>query len=301
MNQDFTYMSLPIEDLLRENAQKVEAALDEYLSPDHVGESGLTEAMRYSTLGGGKRIRAFLVLEFCKLFGGSEAAAIPFACALEMIHAYSLIHDDLPCMDDDELRRGKPTCHIQFGEANALLAGDSLLTYAFEVCASNKAVSDRAVRLAVTELARQAGTLGMAGGQYIDLGLSVGSYDELKELHMMKTSALIKAACLLGYYAACDTPTEDNIKRLSLYAEAVGLAFQIHDDLLDVKSDTATIGKTVGSDEKNGKKTVLKFKSIFEAEDEESLLTLLAVESVSEYLGSEVLCKLALWLLERKK
>ncbi len=301
MDMNFSYMSLPIEEKLAEVAAKTEAALDEYLSVDYVGDSGLVEAMRYATLGGGKRIRAFLVLEFCKLFGGSEAAAIPFACALEMVHAYSLIHDDLPCMDNDDLRRGKPTCHIKYGEANALLAGDSLLTYAFEVASSNKFVSDRAIRLAVTELARQAGTLGMAGGQYIDLGLSVANYDELKQLHMMKTSALIKASCLLGYYAACDKPTEENIKRLSLYAEAVGLAFQIHDDLLDVKSDTATLGKAVGSDEKNGKKTVLQFKSMFEAEDEESLLTLLAVESVSDYIGSEVLCKLALWLLERKK
>lgn len=301
MKMDFTYMSLPIEEKLAECAAKVEAALDEYLSAEYVGETGLTEAMRYSTMGGGKRIRAFLVLETAKLFGGSEAAAIPFACALEMIHAYSLIHDDLPCMDNDELRRGKPTCHIRFGEANALLAGDSLLTYAFEVCASNKYVSDRAIRLAVTELARQAGTLGMTGGQYIDLGLAVADYDELKQLHMMKTSALIKAACLLGYYAACDTPTEENIRHLSLYAEAIGLAFQIHDDVLDVKSDTATLGKTVGSDAKNGKKTVLEFMSLADAEEEETLLTMLAIESVSDFIGSEVLCRLALWLLSRKK
>lgn len=301
MEMDFTYMSLPIEEKLADCAAKVEAALDEYLSADYVGSSGLAEAMRYSTLGGGKRIRAFLVLETAKLFGGSEAAAIPFACALEMIHAYSLVHDDLPCMDNDELRRGKPTCHIQFGEANALLAGDTLLTYAFEVCAGNKFASDRSVRLAVTELARQAGALGMAGGQYVDLGQTVKDYEELKKLHMMKTSALIKAACLLGYYAACDKPTEENIKHLSLYAEAIGLAFQIHDDVLDVKSDTATLGKNVGSDAKNGKKTVLEFMSLAEAEEEESLLTLLAVESVSDFMGSEVLCKLALWLLSRKK
>ncbi len=301
MEMDFTYMSLPIEERMAACAEKVEAALSEYLSAEYVGDSGLVDAMRYSTLGGGKRIRAFLVLEFAKLFGATEAAAIPFACALEMVHAYSLIHDDLPCMDDDELRRGKPTCHKAFGEANALLAGDSLLTYAFEVCASNPHVSDRGVRLAVTELARQAGTLGMAGGQYIDLGLSVKDYGELKKLHMMKTSALIKAACLLGYYAASDAPTEENIKHLSLYAEAMGLAFQIHDDVLDVKSDTATLGKTVGSDQKNGKKTVLEFMSVQAAEEEESLLTLLAIEAVSDFIGSEALCKLALWLLSRKK
>lgn len=301
MDMEFTYMSLPIEEKLAESAAKTEAALEEYLSENHVGDSGLAEAMRYAVLGGGKRIRAFLVLEFAKLFGGKEAAALPYACALELLHAYSLVHDDLPCMDDDVLRRGKPTCHVQFGEANALLAGDALLTYAFEVCASNPNVSDRSARLATTELARQAGTLGMAGGQYVDLGKSVESYSALKQLHRMKTSALIKAACLLGYYAACDAPREEDVRCISLYAEAVGLAFQIHDDVLDVKSDTKTLGKTAGSDEKNGKKTALAFISLSEAEEEETLLTLLAADSISDYLNSDVLCKLALWLRSRKK
>ena len=292
---------LSIDTLLKEAADKTEVALKKYLSSEYSGNTVLAEAMRYSALGGGKRIRAFLVLTVAKLFGASEEAAMPFACALEMVHAYSLIHDDLPCMDDDDLRRGKPSCHKKFDEAIALLAGDTLLTQAFEVVASNAYVSHRSIRYAVQTLAREAGALGMAGGQTLDLANTVNGYKELRKIHMMKTSALIRAACLLGYYAACDKPLKDDIMNLQLYAEAIGLAFQIHDDVLDVKSDTATLGKSIGSDEKNNKKTVLSFMSVSQAEEEEALLTLLAVEAVSDYMDSDVLCKLAIWLLSRKK
>jgi len=257
--------------------------------------------MAYSTLGGGKRIRAFLVLEFARLFGASEEAAMPYACALECVHAYSLIHDDLPCMDDDDLRRGKPSCHIAFGEAQALLAGDGLLTYAFELCSSNRYVSHKSARLAAAELAKEAGAIGMVGGQTLDLANEVSGYGDLRKIYLKKTGALIRAACLLGYFAACDRPHEHDIRNITLYAEAIGLAFQIHDDILDVKSNTETLGKTVGSDAKNDKKTVLAFLSMKEAEEEETLLTLLAVEAVSDYHDSELLCKLAIWLLARQK
>ena len=226
---------------------------------------------------------------------------MPFACALEMVHAYSLIHDDLPCMDDDDLRRGKPSCHKKFDEPVALLAGDTLLTMAFEVAASNEYVSNRSVRLAVMELAREAGGCGMAGGQTLDLANTVDSYRALRQIHLQKTSALITAACMLGYYAATDRPQRADMDNIRLYAEAIGLAFQIHDDILDVKSDTATLGKEVGSDAKNNKKTVLSFLTISEAEEEEALLTLLAVEAVSVYNNSDLLCQLAIWLLSRKK
>ncbi len=290
-----------VEAALRETAEKVERALVEYLSETYAGDTVTAEAMAYSTLGGGKRIRAFLVLEFAKMFGASEEAAMPYACALECIHAYSLIHDDLPCMDDDDLRRGKPSCHIKFGEAQALLAGDGLLTLAFELCASNRFVSHKSARLAVSELAREAGAMGMVGGQTLDLANEVSGYGDLRKIYLLKTGALIRAACLLGYFAACDKPTEREIKNLSLYAEAIGLAFQIHDDILDVKSSTETLGKTVGSDAKNDKKTVLAFLSLKEAEEEETLLTLLAVEAISDYTESELLCKLAIWLLARQK
>ena len=290
-----------IDKKLHEAADKVERALTEYLSEKYIGDTVSADAMRYSTLGGGKRIRAFLVLEFCRLFGGNVDAAVPFACALECIHAYSLIHDDLPCMDDDELRRGKPSCHIKFGEAEALLAGDGLLTYAFELCASNEYVTNRSVRLAVSELAKEAGALGMVGGQTLDLENNVGSYRELRRIYNEKTGALITAACLLGYYSACDKPNQKDVDNIKLYAASVGLAFQIHDDILDVKSTTAELGKTVGSDEKNHKKTSLAFMSISEAEEEETLLTLLSFEAVADYIGSEDLCSLSLWLLSRTK
>lgn len=290
-----------VESALRETAEKVERALTEYLSEKYVGDTVTAQAMAYSTLGGGKRIRAFLVLEFARMFGASEEAAMPYACALECIHAYSLIHDDLPCMDDDDLRRGKPSCHIAYGEAQALLAGDGLLTFAFELCASNRYVSHKSARLAAAELAKEAGALGMVGGQTLDLANEVSGYGDLKKIYLKKTGALIRAACLLGYFAACDRPYEHDIRNITLYAEAIGLAFQIHDDILDVKSDTETLGKAVGSDAKNDKKTVLAFMSMKEAEEEETLLTLLAVEAVSDYNDSELLCKLAIWLLARQK
>ncbi len=294
-------LSLLIETELKSAAQAVEDELEYYLSEEFAGDTVAAEAMRYSTLGGGKRIRAFLVLEFCRIFGGTREAAIPFACALECIQAYSLIHDDLPCMDDDDLRRGKPSCHVQFGEAEALLAGDGLLTLAFEICASNTFVSSKSVRLAVRALAKAAGAAGMVGGQALDLQNSVNTYSDLREIYLRKTSELIYAACCLGYLAATDRPNDSVLRNIRLYADSVGLAFQIHDDILDIKSDTATLGKAVGSDAKNNKKTVLSFLSLTEAEDEEALLTLLALEALSEYPDSDTLCRLAIWLLARRK
>ena len=290
-----------LEERLHEAAEKTEAACKRYFDEGMAGNTVTADAMQYSLLGGGKRIRAFLCLQFAKLFGAREEMAMPFACALEMVHAYSLIHDDLPCMDDDDLRRGKPSCHKKFDEPVALLAGDTLLTMAFEVVASNEYVSNRSVRLAIQELAREAGGCGMAGGQTLDLANTVDSYRSLRQIHLQKTSALITAACMLGYYAATDRPQRADMDNIRLYAEAIGLAFQIHDDILDVKSDTATLGKEVGSDAKNNKKTVLSFLTIPEAEEEEALLTLLAVEAVSVYNNSDILCQLAIWLLSRKK
>lgn len=293
--------ALKTEALLKEAAETVEKALSEYLSDEAIGDVVTAEAMRYSTLGGGKRIRAFLTLEFCKLFGGKVESALPYACAVECIHAYSLIHDDLPCMDDDDLRRGKASCHVEYGEANALLAGDALLTYAFEICASNEKVSHKSVRLAVAELAHEAGILGMVGGQTLDCENMVQKYSELKKIYAEKTGALITAACLLGYFAAVDRPQKKDIENIKLYASSIGLAFQIHDDILDVKSTTEILGKEVGSDAKNDKKTSLQFLSLSEAEEEETLLTLLAVEAISEYRNSDDLCRFAVWLLARNK
>ena len=291
-------MILNIGNLLAETAEKVETALDNYF-PENT--TVMTEAMKYSLLGGGKRIRAFLTLRFAEMFGVAEEAAMPFACALEMVHAYSLIHDDMPCMDNDDMRRGKPSCHKKYGETIALLAGDALLTMAFEVCSSNDKVPASSVRKALNILASLAGYAGMCGGQELDLAESVATYEELKHLHSLKTGALIKAACLLGLYAAKDEPSESTVADVSEYAESIGLAFQIHDDILDVTSDSETLGKPVGSDAKNDKKTVLSFMSITDAMDEEFRVTQNAVDVISVYPDSDVLTQLAVWLTSRKK
>ena len=290
-----------VESALHEAAKKTEVALDSYLGEKYAGDTVVADAMRYSTLGGGKRIRAYLTLAFCQLFGGEEKAAIPFAAAIECVHAYSLIHDDLPCMDDDDLRRGKPSCHKQFGEAEALLAGDALLTLAFEIAASNREVSDKSVRLAIAALAQEAGARGMVCGQVLDIGETVPDYEELKRIYLGKTSCLIYAACILGYYAATDCPDEKVVAAIRKYADGVGLAFQIHDDLLDVRSDTATLGKTVGSDEKNHKKTSLAFFSLEEAEQEEARLTKEATDAMKPFDGCESIVDLAEWMLTRMK
>ncbi len=284
---------------LADNAALTEKALEYWLSDAYSGNTVLADAMRYAVLGGGKRIRAFLTIEFCRLFGGSVDAALPFACAIEMVHAYSLVHDDMPCMDNDDMRRGKPSCHRAYGEANALLAGDTLLTQAFEVALSNPHVSERSRVLGARVLATGAGALGMAGGQYYDLSDRCDTYDELVRLQDMKTGALIRTACLLGYYAACDAPKTEDEERIARYASGIGFAFQIVDDLLDVRSDSVTLGKPVGSDAKNGKKTILTFRTIPEAEALAAQCTADAKDALDIYPSREILAELADYLLSR--
>ena len=290
-----------MEKLLRENAEYVEGELDRRLSPELLGNGAMADAMRYATLGGGKRIRAFLTIEFCRMFGGKREDAAAYACAIEMIHAYSLIHDDLPCMDNADMRRGKPACHVQFGEETALLAGDSLLTYAFENAVLDYSSSDRMNRYAVYELAHGAGALGMCGGQELDLELSCPDYEELKRMHSLKTGALIRTASLLGYYAAVPCPESDVRDKICSYATALGLAFQITDDLLDARSTQDVLGKPCGSDARNGKKTVLSFMTEQEAEREALRLSHYAADVFAEVPRSEILCDLPLYLCGRKK
>ena len=292
-----------IEQLIKSNSEIVEKALEGYMNIDGYG---IEKSMSYSLLSGGKRIRPFIVLEVYKLFSKSESVekALPFACALEMIHTYSLIHDDLPSMDNDDYRRGKPTNHKVFGEAQALLAGDSLLTYAFYVASTNDKVSDKSVRLAIKCLSEYAGYAGMAGGQMIDLdsGNNITSYEELKRMHALKTSALIKCACLLGYYAACDTPDIETENALCIFSENIGIAFQIRDDILDKISDKETLGKNIGSDEKNQKKTSLSYMSIEAAQKEVDSLTNKAIEEITKYCKIDsVLPVFAKYLIDRKK
>ena len=232
--------------------KEVERALDESIAADDPDYAGLIEAMRYSLLSGGKRIRAILVLEFCRLFSGEYADAMPFACAIEMIHAYSLIHDDLPCMDNDDFRRGKPSCHKQFGEANALLAGDSLLTYAFEypLTAESSLPAERRLA-ALRELAKFAGCRGMAGGQYIDLDSEEKKIPPalLDKLQLLKTSALMRASGDMG--AIIGGAEDEQLAAADNYCRLIGLAFQITDDILDVTGDEKLLGKPTHSDEAN--------------------------------------------------
>lgn len=215
------------------------------------------EAMLYSLSAGGKRIRPMLTLEFCLASGGNIESALPFACAVEMIHCYSLIHDDLPCMDDDDMRRGKPSCHKKFGYANALLAGDALLTKAFHLIADglNHGVSAEACLKASSILSQCAGIDGMVGGQVIDLQNEEKTPSEeiLFKTDLLKTSALIAAACTLGVCAA--NGNETALQKAKEYALSLGVSFQIQDDVLDVIGTEEELGKPIGSDEQNQKTT----------------------------------------------
>lgn len=248
---------------LSERAGIVEAALDRYLLPGSTRPSVVHEAMRYSVFGGGKRLRPVLVLAATELAGSSAERALPVACAVEMIHTYSLIHDDLPCMDDDDYRRGRLTSHKVYGEAQALLAGDALLTRAFELLAAAPRTSGIKPEVAleiIAELARASGTLGMIGGQVEDL-LAEGTEanrEKLEFIHRHKTGALFRACLRAGGLVGGASPEE--FDALERYATDFGLAFQIMDDVLDVIGDEAKLGKKIGSDEKNRKAT---YPSIF--------------------------------------
>jgi farnesyl diphosphate synthase len=223
---------------------RVERALSDWVGAD--APAGLGEAMRYAVLDGGKRLRPMLVFAACEAVGGDAHAALRAACAAELIHAYSLVHDDLPCMDNDVLRRGKPTVHVKFGQAQALLAGDALQALAFELLAPEESVIPAAVQAALCRLlARSAGHAGMAGGQAIDLA-SVGlvlTEPQLREMHRRKTGALLQASVMMG--AACGVTTDTARTALQDYRAAVGLAFQVVDDIIYVTSHPDSLGKTV--------------------------------------------------------
>lgn len=240
---------------MRSVQERTEHALERCLPAPDLAPARLHQAMRYAVLGGGKRVRPLLAHAAGEVAGAPSARVDAAACAVELIHAYSLVHDDLPCMDDDVLRRGKPTCHVQYDEATALLVGDALQSLAFQVLADMPA--DDGVRARALHLLAQAsGSRGMAGGQALDLA-SVGqqiSLAELEFMHIHKTGALIRAALLLG--AACGTPLPDaEAQALDHFAKRVGLLFQVVDDILDVEASTATLGKTAGKDAADNKPT----------------------------------------------
>ena len=274
----------------------------ERIYPETSGiESGLYEAQRYALLSGGKRVRAALVLETCRMLGGDEAAGLPFAAAVEMVHTYSLIHDDLPSMDNDDMRRGKPTVHKVFGEAMAILAGDGLLTDAFSVCAMNPYVSGDCGAAAVGVLSGAAGSFGMVKGQVMDLYGEDHELDEkqLVELHMGKTGAMICASVQLGCLAAGIAPNDEMTEKLTLFAQKIGLVFQIIDDLLDVTANESELGKKVGSDADKNKTTFMKFFSPDEARAYASELTAEAIGELDGIGNTEGLVSHAMYLCDR--
>ena len=257
----------------KEYKEYVDRALEGcFIASDALPTNGLAEAMRYSLLAGGKRIRPMLVLEFCRVSGGDTAAALPVACAIEMLHTYSLIHDDLPCMDNDELRRGRPTNHVVFGECTATLAGDALQAEAFGTILRSGLPADRRAACA-EDLANAVGLDGMCGGQYLDM---VGegrilSEHELDEINTRKTGALLIAACRMGVHAAGGTDSQ--LEAATSFGACIGAAFQLRDDILDVLSTEEELGKPIGSDAQEGKNTYVALCGVEACEERIRKLT----------------------------
>ena len=266
-------------------------------------ENSFIEMLKYPLDAGGKRLRPILTCLACELFGGDYKKAIIPAVALEIIHTYSLVHDDLPAMDNDDLRRGKPTTHVKYGEANAILVGDGLLTHAFQLL-SKADVKDSTLRELLFELSYAAGINGMVMGQFIDLYYEEKeiNFDMLKILHAKKTGAMIRGAIRLGAIASENIQGKD-IESITKYGEAIGLAFQIQDDILDVISDNETLGKTVGKDEKEGKLTYVKQFGLEGAKEEARKVIDNAVKYLDSYHNNDaknILIELANYIIERK-
>lgn len=285
-----------------EYCSMIEAALPQYLPPVTLPQGKVCEAMAYSLLDGGKRIRGCLTLAMCELCGGEVQSALPLACAIEMVHAYSLIHDDLPCMDNDDLRRGKPSCHIKFGEGTALLAGDALLTHAFSAASDayfNGTLPAETVLRCVNQLSRAAGVEGMIGGQVIDTAPEEVPMtpEQLEAMHSMKTGALIRSAAVLGCLAA--GAPRDVVMQADLYAAKIGLAFQIVDDILDATEESEKLGKST-SDADNNKTTYITLYGVEKVREMVRRLVLEADLAVKgTVLDDEMLYELADTLAKR--
>lgn len=278
---------------------RINRALSDYLEPDDSAVAQTAAAMKYSTMIGGKRIRPVLVLEFCRLCGGDWEDALPMACAIEMIHTSSLIHDDLPCMDNDDYRRGKPSCHKEYGENYALLAGDALEAYAFEVASHAEVDSEAAVKC-IQLLSRATGIRGMLGGQTMDEeneGKPELSLDRVTETNARKTGALIRAACEMGCAVARADPglTENAV----LYGEDLGVAFQIQDDILDVVGDAATLGKATGHDAEGNKTTYVGLLGLEESRRRAADFTDEALSALEHFPDHAFLADLTRKLLTR--
>ena len=262
-------MIADFQDWARSRQERIESSLQILLPASNVPPERLHDAMRYTVLGGGKRVRPLLAFAAGELSNAAEERVTIAAAAVELIHAYSLVHDDLPCMDNDVLRRGKPTCHIEYGEAIALLAGDSLQSLAFQLLAEHTVADIPQVQLEKKKhLGQAAGSRGMAGGQAVDLA-SVGatlSLPELEFMHIHKTGALIRAAVMLGAYCGSGLK-ESELTSLDHFAKRIGLAFQVVDDVLDAEASTATLGKTAGKDADNNKPTYVSILGRGQARD----------------------------------
>ena len=289
---------------LQQDAAKVEDALNAYLPNDAVSKlqkTSVVEAMRYSLAAGGKRIRPVLVLEFCRMFGGVETQAMPAAAAIEMIHTFSLIHDDLPAMDDDDMRRGRPSCHRAFPEALAILAGDALSLQAFSVLAKDPVLSDAQKIRLITELSESSGQHGMIAGQVLDMeqeGRTDVTAEQLRTMCDFKTGALIRVACRMGCIAA--GATQEQIAAADTYGSYLGLAFQIVDDILDVTSTTEVLGKPVGSDAEEQKVTFVTLLGLETAQQEAEALTRKAMAVLETLPQPAFLLALTRSLLVRK-
>jgi farnesyl diphosphate synthase len=281
---------------------EVEDALSDFLPAAHQVPLKLHEAMRYTVLGGGKRVRPLLVYASGALFGADSASLARAACALEMIHAYSLVHDDMPCMDDDALRRGKPTVHVAYDEATALLVGDALQAQAFAVLASSDTLPPARLVGMLRLLAEAAGSSGMCGGQAIDLD-SVGialNLEQLERMHQLKTGALLRASVLLGALCGKDLSAVE-LEGLKAYAVAIGLAFQVVDDILDATADSATLGKTAGKDAADNKPTYVSILGLEESKALAQQLRRDAIDALSPF-GEQALRlrELAELIVQRK-
>ena len=290
---------------MKDYVKEIEAAIERYIPQEKAAEQQLIDAVRYSLNLKGKRVRPSLTLAFAELCGGSVDAAMPFACAVEMVHTYSLIHDDLPCMDNDDFRRGQPTNHKVFGENIALLAGDALQSMAYTTMLSDEAVAAvggvRAARAAHI-LAEKSGLLGMVGGQVIDLSMEHKTVDiELVRLmEEKKTANLIEAACMMGCVVA--GAEEEKIAAAERYAHAIGLAFQIVDDILDVTSTAEELGKPIGSDIDNEKNTFMSLLGIERCRESVAWLTEEAIDALNVFDGdTKDLADFAVALANRKK
>lgn len=291
---------LEFNNILSNDQRLVENALASFLPSAAFGQEEVVEAMKYSLMNGGKRLRPVLTLEFCKACGADRHDALEAACAIEFVHTYSLIHDDLPCMDNDDMRRGKPSCHKAYSEAIALLAGDALLTHAFQILSDSDLPPETKAQ-AVSLLAQNAGVGGMLGGQVLDIKyeLTEPTMRELLTVHKMKTGALISAACIMGCLAA--GAGSEQISAASKFAYHLGIAFQIKDDILDIVGTSEALGKPVGSDSANHKTTYATKAGLEKAQADVKRLTDKALAALDVFEDRTFLCTLAKALIERER